>query len=188
MLIQAIDSYLEARPPDDRAKNCFHPSSLHKTAEELHRLYHQGDNSEPFEPRIKRVFDNGHKVHSRLLFYLAEAGILKDEDVLVHDADLEIHGHIDGLIELGGQQGILEIKSINANGFDFLMGPKPEHIYQLNAYMHCLKIPRGALLYECKNSQKLKEFYVGPDEAILEDIIRKIRTVQQWNREGGITA
>lgn len=182
MLIQTIDTYLDNRPADDRQKHCFHPSSLHKTAEELFRLYWEGDNSIPFEVRVKRVFDNGHKVHTRLFFYLAEAGILKDEDCLVNDTDLEIHGHIDGLIELQGQQGILEIKSINSSGFDFLTEPKQDHIYQLNAYMHCLKIPRGALLYECKNTQRLKEFYVKPNQPILDDIIRKIRTVQEWNK------
>ena len=57
MLIKAIDEYLQARPEDERAIRCFHPSSLHKSAKKLYEHYLNDDNNQKFESRILRIFD-----------------------------------------------------------------------------------------------------------------------------------
>ena len=178
MIIEAIDNYLAIRPKGTRASRCFHPSSLHRSAEDLFRLYFEGDDSEEFEPRVLRIFDNGHAVHERLQSYLGAAGVLLQAEVPIYNAEFEIVGHTDGIVEVGGSKGILEIKSINSQGFYGLFGPKPEHIIQLNAYMFCTGIPRGVLLYECKNDQSLKEFFLKLDHSVLDPVLQKIRTVQ----------
>jgi hypothetical protein len=183
MLIQRIDEYLKTRARDSRHRECFHPSSLHKSAQDLYRMYLNGDMQE-VPPRVQRIFDNGTAVHSRLQKYLSEIGILKQVEVPVENLEYNIRGHADGIIEISGAEGVLEIKSINQNGFFSLFAPKPEHLVQLNVYMFCLGIPRGVLLYECKNSQELKEFFVKQDEAILKPVLEKIRLVQECLREG----
>jgi hypothetical protein len=45
--------------------------------------------------------------------------------------------------------------------------------------MFCSGIPRGVLLYECKDNQELKEFYVKQDPDILNPVLEKIRRVQR---------
>jgi hypothetical protein len=184
MIIEAIDAYLKTRPKDPRPKNCFHPSSLHKSVKELYHHYLHGDNGEEFEPRILRVFDNGHGVHARLQEYLKSAGILQQAEVPVENDEYEIQGHTDGIIQLNGTTGILEIKSMNSNQFYSAYGPKPDHLIQVNVYMFCTNIPRACLLYECKDNQELKEFFVKQDPAVLTPVLEKIRYVQECIREG----
>ena len=184
MIIRAINDYLAKRPKDDRATKCFHPSSLHKSAEYLFKAYFEGDNGRDFEPRILRVFDNGHGVHERLQGYLEKAGVLLQAEVPVKNEEYEIVGHTDGIIEIDGVKGLLEIKSINQTGFYGLFEPKPEHVLQLNIYMFCAGIPRGILLYECKNDQELKEFFLKQDSSILDPVLEKIKTVQTWISAG----
>ena len=156
MIKQTIDNYLQNRPRDDRPIRCFHPSSLHKAAKELYHHYLHGDSSGEFESRVLRIFDNGHAVHERLQGYLKESGTLKQVETPIENIEYEIQGHADGIIEVGGKEGVLEIKSINSNQFYALHEPKPEHLIQLNVYMFALDIPRGCLLYECKDNQELK--------------------------------
>jgi hypothetical protein len=184
VIIKTIDEYLNTRPKDKRAKNCFHPSSLHKPAKELYRLYLKGDNNQEFEPRIKRIFDNGHAVHDRLQTYLGNAGVLLQAEVPVESKKYEIIGHTDGTLLIGGVKGILEIKSMNANTFYSTYEPKEEHLIQVNIYMFCTGIERGCLLYECKDDQALKKFYVEQDRDILNPILEKIQHVQECLRTG----
>ena len=184
MLISAIDRYLQSRPRDERAIRCFHPSSLHKSARELYWHYLEGDNNQEFDSRVLRIFDNGHAVHARLQGYLSEIGILKQVEVSVENAEYEICGHADGILDIAGREGVLEIKSMNSNQFYSLFEPRPDHLIQLNVYMFCLGVPRGCLLYECKDDQQLKEFFVKQDEKILNPVLEKIRYVQECIRQG----
>lgn len=184
MIIHAIDSYLQKRPKDKRAKNCFHPSSLHKSAKELFHHYLEGDNSQDFDSRILRIFDNGHAVHERLQTYLERAGILLQAEVPVESKEYEILGHTDGILQIGKVKGILEIKSMNANTFYSSYDPKPEHLIQVNIYMFCTGIDRACLLYECKDDQALKEFFVKQDPEILNPVLSKIQHVQECLRTG----
>jgi hypothetical protein len=186
VLIEAIDQYLATRPKDKRRIRCFHPSTLHKSAQYLYDAYLNGDNNQDFEPRLLRIFDNGHGVHYRLQRYLKEIGTLVETEVPVENQEYEICGSADGILKLGKREGVLEIKSINANGFYATHEPKPDHIIQINIYMFCLGIPRGCVLYENKNNQELKEFYVKLDNKILDPVLEKIKLVQSWIRGGGI--
>jgi hypothetical protein len=178
MLIKAVDEYLKAKPRDERAKNCFHPSSLHKSARELYWHYLEGDNNQRFDSRVLRIFDNGHYVHDRLQAYLSDIGILIQTEVPVENKEYEIEGHTDGIIEINGVKGILEIKSMNANAFYSFYEPKSDHLIQVNVYMFCTGIPRACLLYECKDNQELKEFFISQDEKILNPVLKKIKYVQ----------
>ena len=183
MIIKTIDDYLRIRPRDERAIHCFHPSSLHKSPQELYWHYLKGDNQQ-FDSRMLRIFDNGHHVHERIQRYLKEAGILLQAEVPVENEEYEIKGHTDGIIEIDGTRGVLEIKSMNANTFYSAYEPKTDHLIQLNVYMFCLEIPRGCLLYECKDNQELKEFYIKQDSRILNPILQKIKYVQRSLQKG----
>ena len=179
MIIQAIDSYLQARPRDERPKRCFHPSSLHLSANELYHSYLEGDGNRQFDSRVLRIFDNGHDVHRRLQMYLTDIGILKQAEIPVENSEYEIRGHADGIIDINSAAGVLEIKSMNSNQFYGAFEPKEDHLVQVNVYMFCLGIPRACLLYECKDNQDLKEFYVKQDVNILNPILEKIKYVQE---------
>jgi hypothetical protein len=178
MIIEAIDKYLSERPRDKRDTRCFHPSSLHRSADYLFEHYLHGDVVKAIEPRVLRIFDNGHGVHRRLQRYLKDIGILLQDEVRVENKEYEIIGHTDGVVRLNGHVGVLEIKSMNVNNFYSLYEPKKDHVTQANVYCFCTGIPRAVLLYECKDNQELKEFYIEQDSRIIEPVLSKIKLVQ----------
>ena len=91
MLAEMIDAYLETRPADkERAKNCFHPSSLHRHPRELKRMYFSGDDAMRPAGRILRIFDNGHAVHERLQRYLKGIGVLIEGEAHLENKDFEL--------------------------------------------------------------------------------------------------
>ena len=183
MIIERIDEYLQARPRDRRATHCFHPSTLHKPAEYLLKAYFDGDTQADYSTQLSRVFDNGHSVHRRIQRYLTEMGILKKAQFPVENAEYEIKGHADGIVEIEGKEGVLEIKSISSQGFYGLFAPFDKHVVQINVYMFCLGIPQGVILYENKDNQDLKEFIVKQNPEVVNAVLEKIRLVQKWVSE-----
>ena len=92
------------------------------------------------DARTRRIFDNGTKTHERLQQYLEEQGMLLMDEVPVYNATYNIQGHTDGILALGAvEKGVLEIKSINSNGFSNLKTVKEEHRKQGLTYMYCLE-------------------------------------------------
>jgi hypothetical protein len=177
MLIELIDNYLKNRPRDDREIHCFHPSALHKSPYELYQEYLHGFTPR-FSSRTFRIMDNGHHVHERLQKYLTDIGVVVGLEVPVENEEFDIVGHCDGILEVNGKRGVLEIKSINNKGFTSLASPRAMHVWQLNIYMFCLGLEHGVLLYENKDNQELKEFIVNYDLNVVTPILDKIRYVQ----------
>lgn len=98
------------------------------------------------DARTRRIFDNGTKTHERLQGYLLEQGMLLMDEVPVHNPDYNIQGHTDGVLKLSAsERGILEIKSINSNGFAALKGAKEDHRKQGLIYIFCLEERRKLL-------------------------------------------
>lgn len=92
------------------------------------------------DARTRRIFDNGTKTHERLQQYLEEQGMLLMDEVPVYNATYNIQGHTDGILALGAvEKGVLEIKSINSNGFSNLKTVKEEHRKQGLTYVYCLE-------------------------------------------------
>jgi CRISPR/Cas system-associated exonuclease Cas4 (RecB family) len=71
---------------------------------------------------------------------------------------------------------IVELKSISDKGFGYLdkYGAKEYHIKQLQLYLYLTGVRQGMLLYENKNTQELKEFFIPYDEAVAKTVIDQI--------------
>ena len=92
--------------------------------------------------------------------------LLMDE-VPVHNYDYNIQGHTDGVLKLSAsERGILEIKSINSNGFSALKDAKEEHRRQGLVYIFCLEERRKFLqatyktkaAFDKSESKRMKEY------------------------------
>lgn len=100
--------------------------------------------------RTRRIFDNGSYTHVRLQTYLKEQGMLLADEVPVHNEEYNIQGHTDGIIDISlkhdlSECAVLELKSINSNGFTELKTPKEEHVQQGLTYVFCLEERRKYL-------------------------------------------
>ena len=106
------------------------------------------------DARTRRIFDNGTKTHERLQEYLLKQGMLLMDEVPVQNAEYNIQGHTDGVLKLSNsERGILEIKSINSNGFSSLKGAKEDHRKQGLVYIFCLE-ERRKQLHDTYSSQE----------------------------------
>ena len=119
------------------------------------------------DARTRRIFDNGTKTHERLQGYLLKQGMLLMDEVPVHNYEYNIQGHTDGVLKLSAsERGILEIKSINSNGFSALKDAKEEHKKQGLVYIFCLEERRKYLQATYKTrasfdkslSKRMKEY------------------------------
>ena len=128
-----------------------------------------------------------------------EIGFLDDETM--------IGGHVDAILDLRGRSFngieipkdaseedshlVVDFKSINSRGFRQLAGPMASHITQLQIYLYLSGLRAGKFLYENKDDQSFREFFVARDESIVEtkvDEAKKLkRIVTRTNSKGQYT-
>lgn len=169
----------------DRAVNVNAPSqaSACSRANYYSRLQYESDGA--IDPRARRIFDNGTGVHERLQAYMLKCGLLISDEVPCINDELQIQGHTDGFLNIGkkterkvsvptrtkfkrkvdmptySEVAILEIKSINSNGFNKLKDAKEEHKQQAMTYLYCAEERRK---YLKKTYKTLEDFIASEPE------------------------
>jgi CRISPR/Cas system-associated exonuclease Cas4 (RecB family) len=183
----------------------------------------QMDGEYEIGPKLRRVFDNGHKVHSRLQRYFQLysrtpkaifkllgrwecrgcSKIIEDKTIIdepekcphcgykefkykewkISIPELRTAGKVDGILrfEQGGIHQIpdllLEIKSASTFVYQKLREPKPEHIIQFNMYLKTLKLKEGVFIYEDKNNQNWKAFYLQYNAGRIKKVLKDLGIV-----------
>ena len=114
-----------------------------------------------FNSRTISIFHNGTYMHLRWQMAGISAGWLAQPEVFATRPTYRIKGSLDGILDTG--EG-LELKSINSNGFNWVMGaekPKQAHLGQIGTYFVMLPdIDAFSVIYENKDTQDYKEFLV----------------------------
>jgi hypothetical protein len=94
--------------------------------------------SNPFEPRLYRIFEQGHVIADVLYKKLEASGLFDsiEFEVPIEWQEMNFSGNIDHLVQWAdtNQLEVIEMKSMNSNGFKYLKGPKPEHAIQAASY------------------------------------------------------
>ncbi len=148
-VIKPLDFYLLSlnKEDNDRAINVNAPSQIGNCLRS--RYYARtGAEADPntIDGRQRRIFDNGTGVHERLQAYLKKQGMLLADEIPVLNVEHNIQGHTDGLLRLSSAEvGILEIKSINSNGYSNLKSAKDNHKLQGLTYVYCIEERRKQL-------------------------------------------
>lgn len=160
-ITKPLDRYLfeQANKPNDRAVNVNAPSQAGNCnrANYYMRMQYEGDGT--IDPRTQRIFDNGTYTHERLQAYMIDMGLLIMDEVPLLNEKYNIQGHTDGFLDLGGEVAILEIKSINDNGFNQLKDAKDEHKCQGLVYLYCAEERRLWLHEHYKSVAEFNESY-----------------------------
>lgn len=171
VVIPAITKYLNTVTFDnDRGHGLNSPSSVSicPRAAYYQRMGFQRDTNHN-EPRLQRIFDNGTGVHIRLQDYLSKSGVLLLDELPVYNEEFQVMGHSDGLLRVGmGKCGILEIKSINSNGFNNLVTAKAEHIEQAQVYMYCTEELRLQLV---EHGESFKKKHLDFMRKLMEEFV-----------------
>lgn len=153
------------RPARDRSVGWSASSAGRCQREQLLNSYRAP--KEPYRDETLNIFENGHYVHLRHQVIGLSAGYLTDVEISV---DLEEH-NVKGTMDGKDTESIgTEFKSINNYGFGTItaFGPLEDHLMQVNAYMLASELEAFRILYENKNDNTMKEFYVSPSEEHIE--------------------
>lgn len=168
-IIARLDNYLLTlqKEDNDRAFNVNAPSQI-AVCKRARYYARTGEGTKTsYSARTQRIFDNGTYFHERTQRYLLDSGILLLDEVPVLSTEYNIQGHTDGILDLGDEYAILELKSINDNQYSGLRsGEKPEHTLQGLVYVYCIESHRkflrekykNKLLFKLSRSRRAKEY------------------------------
>ncbi len=204
-LDKSLSSYESVPPwtPDDVVR-VSHLLDLCPRQEAL-RAIHQVDKVKKIERGLRGVFDIGRAFHTlvqnewlRGVLYGAwrcpNCGFVSEPSLgppahpfqckepmvyvepEIFDPTDKIIGHADGIIEMGGQRLLLELKTVNAYMFSLLSrGPQSKHVTQANMYMDLLGLDRGVILYFNKDDAQLREFFIASQPSMVGLIRSRLR-------------
>jgi len=176
MLKELIDQFY-ADSFKDKDKEHFYITDAGKCPRAIYFKFKKYPKKQP-EPRILRIFDSGDYTHMRIMSVLFGLGIVRSVEVKIPPQEI-ISGRADAIIDIDGKPYVVEIKSSSQYKFANLDKPEPDHMKQIQLYLHFFKIPQGILLYEDKNTQDLKEFPVEYDPFLVQNVLRDFKTLKE---------
>ena len=142
----------------------------------------------PVEPRVARIFKAGYAIEtSNVDTMKLVPALLQGEQQLVKLKDPPIVGHYDVKLKTPrGRLVIGDVKSIKTERFDELPDPHGltrmmdsplltynhyRYLCQLNTYLFAAKLTQGFLLFEDKNDQRRKIYWLMRDEELHETVL-----------------
>lgn len=156
------------RADEPRARRVVHPSQAGGCQRALGFSVLDLEQEESrIDAKLARVFDVGHLVHRRLQGYLWSCKLHGKtitrmwEDTRLSFSPLLVSGELDCIVELEWRDRyVVEIKSINRDGYDGLSKPKETWVWQAYLYMLAMNLRGAVILVECKDTQRLRDFYI----------------------------
>lgn len=176
MIKELIDSFYLNRQGENRSNN-FYVSDAGKCSRAVYFRI-KGYAKKEMEARVLRLLDHGDYTHMRIMSVLFSLGIVRASEVETPSQEI-IHGRADAIVSLDNQLYILEIKSINKAAFSNLEKPNPDHVKQLQFYMHYFKLKDGILIYECKDTQDIKEFAVSYNKEEVDAMLKDLEELKK---------
>ena len=130
----------------------------------------------PMDAKSMAKVQNGSFMHLRWQMEGLTEGWLRHAEVAVKSDAYHLMGTMDGINYDGS---ILELKSINSNGFSRVstFGPLIPHLYQMATYMLCSGEEKGVFIYENKDTQEYTEIVVDPDDLPMTEMLMKAETM-----------
>jgi CRISPR/Cas system-associated exonuclease Cas4 (RecB family) len=174
-LVKAIEAgYTINRKPKYQQKKTFAPSTIAYGHGECPRYWYLAFDGQTFEDNADAFgsanMSNGTLSHGRIQKAMGDAGILIDSEFKIQNDNPPIFGYGDVILNWEGEELLGEIKTANAEGFEYRKNtrkPKTGHLIQLLIYMKILKKAKAVLIYENKNNHELlvlpvevKDYYV----------------------------
>lgn len=172
-----IDKYLNSKEDAARERKYFYVSEVGKSKKDIYDSF-KSKTSFKTDAKMRRIFDNGDRMHERYFKYFAEMGILIAAELTAVENEL-FHGRADCIITDKKDLWVVDLKSCSMWTFNKLDDAQHDHKLQLQLYMYYLNIPRGMLLYENKNDQNMKIFKYELNRPMVEKIIEEFKVLKE---------
>lgn len=177
MAIKELIDAFYTRKQNEKDKTHFYITDAGKCPRAVYFQFKKYPKKE-IEARVLRILSHGEYTHMRIMSVLFSLGLVKSAEIEIPKQEI-INGRADAIISLNNELYILEIKSINKNAFAMLKEPNSDNFKQIQLYMHYFKIPRGILIYECKDTQAIKEFKIDYDEQISKKLLESFKELKK---------
>lgn len=188
--------YLKTRRDGFKTKNSFAPSGLGYGSGRCPRYWWYAFQGAEFEPTSDALgiasMAYGTEAHARIQGLMKSAGVLREEELDIRHEDPPIHGFLDALAVIDGEEVPVEIKTTRQEMYIHrtTTGEPPFYnLIQILIYMKVLNKKRGVLLYENKNDQSLFAIPVVMDEKnkqVIEDVFEWMRQVHKNTETGSL--
>lgn len=151
----------------------------------LRKVWYTYKFPKPLEMDLVKVFEVGNIMHHFVAQVLRSEKV-KDVKLLEEELpfkmkarDFTISGRVDDvlLVVASGEKVLVEVKS--TADLSYVEEPSPQHLMQLQLYMHAIKIHKGALLYIEKATLKTKTFAVAYDERAAAEALARFAKLHQ---------
>lgn len=187
-LLETLDTHLitPQRPP---RKGVFYPSALGSKCDRfLYNSYFGLVQEQVIEPITRRIFDCGDYLGLRYEKYFEKMGVLVGTEIPLKSDVPPISGRLDFLIKHEQKQlAVIELKSIGASGFRALTKkPKDDHFIQIQIYLALTGHEYGVLLYENKDSQRVKAFAINKDNEVWEQLVDRCANIMAMKEQPSI--
>lgn len=187
---------LLAKWQETRSVEYHSPSSSNACMRQQMFTFWEFKGEEVDDPFLKSIFDDGNWRHLRwhLIFKRME------RQGLLHVASLEKRivyrpwwqgGTPDDVLDIPTKEGsirvVVDIKGANDTKFKWVRQsgqPADGHEWQLHSYMMGLRLGRGIIWYENKNTQEYFELPIYRDRAIIAELARRYKVLKQARRSG----
>lgn len=195
--IAALEAAVEAREVRDFDYVVRGSSIGHACERHLWYRFRWAHLPEAFDGRKLRLFHTGHAEEARMITWLRDAGVrvlavdpVTDEQWEVVALDGHFKGHLDGIatgiVEAPVVAHLLECKTHNAKSFAQLKThgvavSKPEHVAQMQIYMHLRGLTRAFYLAKHKDTDELYAERVPYDAAQGVALLAKAERIKTAN-------
>lgn len=176
MIKEKIDEFY-TRKQNEREKNHFYITDAGKCPRTIYFQFKKIPKKE-MEARVLRLLEHGEYTHMRIMAVLFSMGLVRASEIEIPKQEI-INGRADAIISMNNELYVVEIKSINKNAFSMLKEPNQDHLKQIQLYLHYFKIPKGILVYECKDTQDIKEFLINYDEKFVIKILDSLNNLKK---------
>lgn len=182
-----MDDYFERSEKPRYDKGWFHPSSLSHPCDAFLAFSFLGLEEHGDLPRAqtRRIWDNGHSSEARWQTAIKRAGLAtlgkRPGDRNIEIPQYRIRGELDNVIRnpQTGELMIWEMKTMRQERFNDLVAPLSEHVIQVHPYMFAKGILQTLIQYECKNTQRYKEFLVTFDGEVWKGIVDRVTRIME---------
>ena len=185
-----VDAAIEAAQ-DDGLRHHLGPSRLSSPCNRAVWYDYRWYTYRHLNARILRIFERGVAEEAVIVRRLRDAGFSVsdvDEEGKQHNFatfDGHFRGSADGIIEVDGESGLLEIKTMNTRKFRKLIrdGQIPlSHFDQMQCYMHYLDLRWGLHVAVCKDNDEWHFTKVNYDERQARNVIDRAYNILRAKR------
>lgn len=134
-IVALVNDYIASGRDDHERGGTIWPSTIGLCPRKAIYIYRGEEPTNPFDPRLLRVFEVGKIFEKFVLNAMHAAGVLTHKpDEPPRVTDLYYSGKLDGVVAQDGRTYIVELKTIHSKAFLYKNLPYDHHVYQTLCY------------------------------------------------------